>query len=52
MKRPHIQTKTMRVQDVYDNWDDLYDEISSDWRQKAQRMQMRRWHKLRHSANA
>lgn len=47
MNRIHIQTKTMRAQEVYDNWDELYDEISSDWRQKAKRMQLRRWHKLR-----
>lgn len=49
MKRLHIQTKTMQAQDVYDNWDELYDEISSEWRAKSKRMQLRRWHKLRHA---
>lgn len=49
MKRLHIQTKTIHAQDVYDNWDELYDEILTDWKNKSKRLQMRRWHKLRHA---
>lgn len=48
MRRQHITIKNIRSQDVYDSWDELYDEISAEWQQKAKRMQMRRWHKLRH----
>ena len=29
-------------------FDDLYDEISSDWQHKAETLQVRRWRKLRH----
>lgn len=52
MRRPHLQTKNMKVQDLYENWDELYDDISSDWQDKAQRLQMRRWHKIRRAQTA
>jgi len=31
-------------------FEDLYEEISHDWQQKARRLQARRWRILKHSA--
>jgi hypothetical protein len=28
-------------------FDDLYEDISDDWQERAKRLQMRRWHKIR-----
>lgn len=45
MKKFKILTKPTRVSDL--SFDDLYDEMSSDWELKAERLQTRRWKKLR-----
>lgn len=45
MKKFKILSKPTRVNDL--SFDDLYEELSSDWELKAERMQTRRWRKLR-----
>jgi hypothetical protein len=45
MTKFKILTKPTRLSDL--SFDDLYDDISSDWELKAKRMQKRRWNKLR-----
>lgn len=45
MKKTSI-IKNTRVQDIK-KYDDLFDEISSNWQLKAERMQKRRWRELR-----
>jgi hypothetical protein len=46
MKKFKILSTPARVSDVM-SFDDLYDEMSSDWELKAERLQTRRWKKLR-----
>lgn len=46
MKKYTILSKPTRVSDVM-SFDDLFDEMSSDWELKAERLQTRRWKKLR-----
>jgi hypothetical protein len=41
-----IVAKNLSVRDVQ-NFSQLYDEISSDWELKAERLQNRRWRELR-----
>lgn len=43
--KKHIINRPMQVTDL--SFDDLYDEISDNWQQKAERLQIRRWRKLR-----
>lgn len=45
MKKPKVLTTPTRVTDM--NFDDYYDD-TDDWRQKADRLQARRWRKLKH----
>jgi hypothetical protein len=45
MKKTNV-AKNARVEDVM-SFDDLFDEISSNWELKAERMQKRRWRELR-----
>lgn len=45
MKKGKILTQPMRVSDL--SYDELYDDISSDWEIKAERLQHRRWRKLK-----
>lgn len=45
MKKHKILSKPTRVSDL--SFDDLYEELSSDWELKAERLQVRRWRKLR-----
>lgn len=45
MKKIRILTKTTSLSNI--NFDDLYNEISSDWRLKAERLQSRRWRQLK-----
>jgi hypothetical protein len=47
MKKRKIVTKPTRVTELR-SFDDLYEDISSDWELKAERLQARRWRKLRH----
>lgn len=44
MKRLRILTKPTRVSEV--NFDDLFED-QDDWRLKAERLQARRWRKLK-----
>ncbi len=46
MKKAKILSTPTRLQDVM-SFDDLYDEMSSNWELKAERLQTRRWKKLR-----
>jgi hypothetical protein len=41
MKKFKIVSKPTRMSDL--SFDDLYDEMSSDWELKAERLQNRRW---------
>lgn len=43
--KKHILTKPTRLSDL--TFDELYDDISSDWRQKAARLQARRWRMIK-----
>lgn len=52
MKRTHINTKNLKAQEIYDGWGDFYQELATGWREKASKLQMRRWHKLRHQRQA
>lgn len=45
MKQRYLLTKPTRLPAT--NWGDLYDDISSDWQAKAERLQVRRWRKLK-----
>lgn len=46
MKKSRIVSQPTRLSDVM-SFDDLYDEMSNDWELKAERLQTRRWRKLR-----
>lgn len=45
MKKFRILSKPTRISDL--SFDELYDEMSNDWELKAERLQARRWRKLR-----
>lgn len=45
MKKANV-AKNLSVRDVQ-NFSQLYDEISSDWELKAERLQHRRWRELK-----
>lgn len=45
MKKKKVLTGAARIQDL--SFDDLYDEMQDDWRLKADRLQARRWRKLK-----
>lgn len=45
MKKFRILSKPTRIADL--SFDELYDEMSNDWELKAERLQARRWRKLR-----
>ncbi len=45
MKKFKIISKPTRVTDI--SFKDLYDDFSSEWELKAERLQERRWRKLR-----
>jgi hypothetical protein len=46
MKRMKILTNSTRVADM--SFEEFYENVLSDWEQKAQRLQARRWRKLKH----
>lgn len=48
MKKANILKNPTRVSDL--KFEDLYEEISSDWELKAERLQARRWQELRRKA--
>ncbi len=50
MKKFKILTKPTSVKDL--SFDDFYDDISSHWELKAEKLQARRWRKLRHDMAA
>jgi hypothetical protein len=43
MKKHALLNKPTRIDEL--NFNDLYDD--SDWQDKAERLQIRRWHKIR-----
>lgn len=45
MKKRKLVNSPTRVEDL--SFDDLYDEIADGWREKSERMQARRWRKLK-----
>jgi hypothetical protein len=46
MKKFKILTKPTRVSDL--SLDELYEDTEGDWELKAERLQTRRWRKLKH----
>ena len=46
MSRKHIITRPIKNQDI--RFEDLYDELSQDWEDKARALQARRWRALKH----
>jgi hypothetical protein len=46
MKKFKILTKPTRLTDL--SFDDLYEDDDVDWQIKAERLQARRWRKLKH----
>ena len=47
MKQSHRITGPIKVSEL--TFEDLYQEISQDWQEKAQRLQARRWRMLKQS---
>ena len=45
MKKFKLITKPTRLSDI--SFDEMYDEMADDWELKAERLQARRWRKLR-----
>lgn len=45
MKKFKVLSKPTRISEL--SFDELYDEMSNDWELKAERLQARRWRKLR-----
>lgn len=45
MKKWKLLTQPTRLSDL--SFDDLYEDITSDWELKAERLRARRWRKLR-----
>lgn len=45
MKKFKILTKPTRVKDL--SFDEMYENFSSEWELKAERLQARRWRKLK-----
>ncbi len=50
MTKVNFSNKPTRADEVYSNFDELYDDISSDWQAKADRLRARRWRKLKHQS--
>lgn len=46
MKKFKVLSKPTRLSEL--SFDELYDEMSNDWELKAERLQARRWRKLKH----
>jgi hypothetical protein len=46
MKKFKILTQPMRVEDLH--IDDLYEDTDDEWELKAEKLQARRWRKLKH----
>lgn len=44
VKKMHIINRPMSLSDI--TFDDLYEEISDHWEEKARRLQQRRWRQL------
>ena len=45
MSKKSLLSTPTRVSDM--TWDKFYDDMSSDWQEKAERLQVRRWKKLK-----
>ena len=48
MKQSHGITRPIKVSEL--TFEDLYQEISQDWQEKAKRLQARRWRMLKHDS--
>jgi hypothetical protein len=46
MKKFKVLSKPTRLSEL--SFDELYDEMSNDWELRAERLQARRWRKLKH----
>lgn len=46
MKKFKVLSKPTRLSEL--SFEELYDEMSNDWELKAERLQARRWRKLKH----
>jgi len=46
MKKQRVVSHSTKVNEL--TFDDLYEEISKNWQDKAERLQARRWHRLKH----
>lgn len=46
MAQHYIFTKQRRLRNL--SYDDRFDDIFSDWQHKAERLQLRRWRKIKH----
>jgi hypothetical protein len=45
MKRNKVLTQPTRVSEL--SFDELYDSIAKDWQQKAEKLRIRRWRRLK-----
>lgn len=46
MNRNKILTKPTNVSEI--SFEELYDNITSDWHEKAEKLRIRRWRRLKH----
>lgn len=46
MKKRHLVTKPTRLADL--SLDDLFEDVADEWEAKAERLQARRWRKIKH----
>ncbi len=46
MKKHYLLHKPTPLRNLL--WEDFYEDMFSDWRIKAERLQLRRWRKLKH----
>lgn len=49
MNKNKILTQPTRVSEL--SFEELYENIAKDWEEKAHRLQLRRWRRLRHELN-
>jgi hypothetical protein len=49
MKKVHIFKAPARANDI--NFDELYDEISNNWQERARKLRIRRWRALKHEVS-
>jgi len=47
VSRKHIITRPTKNQDIM-SYEELYDDFSQDWQEKAKALQVRRWRAFKH----